>query len=107
MASACRDCTAARTAAAARLSAGAGSSTAVAAGAVSWPRAPAASSILAIALRAASGSTTPGMSASARSATSRPVASGEVSLSGRSMPAENVTSMVSPENWKSMRSPGK
>ena len=46
------------------------------------------------------------MSASARSATSNPVASGDVSLSGLSMPAENVTSMVSPENSKSMRSPG-
>ena len=49
-----------------------------------------------MALRAASGSTTPGTSTSARSATSTPVASGEVSRSGRSMPAEKITSMVSP-----------
>ena len=96
--------TAARTAAAAWLSTGAGSSTA--ATAFPCPAAPAADSILAIALRAASGSTMPGMSRSARSATSSPVASGEVSRSGWSMPAENVTSMVSPENSKSIRSPG-
>ncbi|CKR73197.1 Uncharacterised protein [Mycobacterium tuberculosis] len=68
--------------------------------------APAAAAILAMALRAACGSTTPGMSASARNATSSPVASGDVSFNGRSMPAENVTSMVSPQNSKSMRSPG-
>ena len=42
----------------------------------------------------------------ARSATSKPVASGEVSCSGVSIPAENVTSMVSPVNSKSIRSPG-
>ena len=34
------------------------------------------------------------------------MASGEVSRSGRSIPAENVTSMLSPENSKSIRSPG-
>ena len=67
---------------------------------------PAADSIFAIALRAASGSTMPGTSARARNATSTPVASGDVSRSGWSMPAVNVTSMVSPENSKSIRSPG-
>ena len=96
--------TAARTAAAAWLSTGAGSS--VGGVGLACADGPAADSILAIALRAASGSTTPGTSTSARSATSRPVASGEVSRSGWSMPAENVTSMVSPENSKSIRSPG-
>ena len=95
--------TASRTAAAARLSAGAGSGSAELAPCATVP---AADSIFAIALRAASGSTTPGTSTSARSATSRPVASGEVSRSGRSMPAEKMTSMVSPENSKSIRSPG-
>ena len=96
--------TAARTAAAAWLSSGRGL---VDGGRrPPWPTVPAADSILAIALRAASGSTMPGTSTSARSATSRPVASGEVSRSGWSMPAENVTSMVSPENSKSIRSPG-
>ena len=98
--------TAARTAAAVSLSIGARSCTAPTAWVWSWLTVPAADSILAIALSAACGSTTPGMSISARSATSRPVASGEVSRSGSSMPAENVTLMVSPENSKSMRSPG-
>ena len=71
--------TAERTAAAASLSIGACSSTAAAAWVWSCATVPAADSILAMALRAASGSTTPGMSTSARRATSRPVASGEVS----------------------------
>ena len=61
---------------------------------------------LAIALRAAAGSTMPGTSSSARSATRMPVASGDVRRSGWSMPAENVTSTVSPVKSKSMRSPG-
>jgi hypothetical protein len=94
--------TASRTAAAAWLSTGAGSSTA----SCPWVTVPAADSIFAIALRAASGSTMPGTSTRARSATRTPVASGEVSRSGWSIPAENVTSMVSPENSKSIRSPG-
>lgn len=67
---------------------------------------PAAASILAIALRAAVGSTTPGMSESARSATSSPVASVEVSRNGSSIPAEKVTEMESPDSAKSIRSPG-
>ena len=95
--------TASRTAAAAWLSTGAGSSTAAS---CPWVTVPAADSIFAIALRAASGSTIPGTSTRARSATRTPVASGEVSRSGWSMPAEKVTSMVSPENSKSIRSPG-
>ena len=66
---------------------------------------PEATGIL-VALRAASGSTMPGTSRRARSATRTPVASGDVSRSGWSMPAVNVTSIVSPENSKSMRSPG-
>lgn len=98
--------TAVRTAAAASLSIGAGSSTAAAAWVWSWAMVPAADSILAMALRAACGSTTPGMSTRARRATSRPVASGEVSRSGASTPAVKVTLMVSPENSKSIRSPG-
>jgi hypothetical protein len=59
-----------------------------------------------MALRAASGSTIPGTSSSARSAIRMTVASGEVRRSGWSIPAENVTSMVSPVNSKSIRSPG-
>ncbi|SHY83269.1 Uncharacterised protein [Mycobacteroides abscessus subsp. abscessus] len=76
------------------------------AGAASVGSAPTASSILAMALRAASGSTVPGMSSSARSATNSAVASGEVRRSGRSMPAEKVTSMLSSEKDRSIRSPG-
>ena len=68
--------------------------------------APAASSIFAIARCAAVGSTIPGMEVSDLSATSSAVASVEVSRSGRSMPAENVTSMLSSENERSIKSPG-
>lgn len=65
-----------------------------------------AASILAIAEWAALGSTMPGVSTIERSATSSAVASVEVRRSGRSMPAEKVTSMLSSENDRSIRSPG-
>ncbi|SHX26660.1 Uncharacterised protein [Mycobacteroides abscessus subsp. abscessus] len=82
------------------MTSGAGAAAAVA------PAVPAAASILAITLRATSGSTTPGTSTSARRAISTPVASGEVSRSARSMPAEKITSMVSPSKSRSISSPG-
>ena len=48
----------------------------------------------------------PGISTSERRAIRSAVASVDVNRSGRSMPAENVTSMLSSENEWSMRSPG-
>jgi hypothetical protein len=65
-----------------------------------------ADSIFAMAECAAVGSTMPGISTIERSATSRAVASVEVRRSGRSMPAEKVTSMLSSEKDRSIRSPG-
>lgn len=67
---------------------------------------PAAASIFAIAPSAAVGSTTPGISTSDRNATSSAVASVDVSRSGRSIPAVKVTTMLSSENDRSIRSPG-
>ena len=67
---------------------------------------PTACSIFAVARRTAAVSATPGVSASARSATSSAVASAVVSRSGRRIPASSVTETVSPENDRSTRSPG-
>jgi hypothetical protein len=67
---------------------------------------PTADSILASARWTASVSTTPGVSASARNATSSDDASAAVSRSGRFMPASNETVIVSPSKDRSIRSPG-
>ena len=48
----------------------------------------------------------PGISTKDRRAISNAVASVEVRRNGRSIPAENVTSILSSEKDRSMRSPG-
>src|SRR5207245_2820719 len=63
-------------------------------------------SILTVARRTAAVSTTPGTSASVRSAISNAVASAVVSRSGRRMPASSVTVTVSPAKERSIRPPG-